>query len=261
MDPTHFLRKGRRDKQSDFLKFPLILDVSHWEVIPDWERVLPRPALVFCKATEGVSWRDNTFPRNWLQLARLNIRRGAFHFWRSDHLGLRQADFFLNVVLQNGYSEKDYLVLDFEPMDYRDSRGKPVSVPRGTHHAEAVKTFLDRVEEKTKQKPIIYTSRPCWEYLCDTAGLPPPWTADYLLWVAWYPPNPSLLSAPPANRIPSGWNEWTIWQYSEAGRVEGIPYDGVDLNIASPDFARAAGIELPPQLTTSEPAGSEQITG
>ena len=82
MSPIRFLKKGRREKQSDFLKFPLILDVSHWEVIPDWERVSPRPALVFCKATEGVFWQDHTFPMNWQGLSRLHIRRGAYHFWR-----------------------------------------------------------------------------------------------------------------------------------------------------------------------------------
>jgi lysozyme len=258
MSPIRFLKKGRREKQSDFLKFPLVLDVSHWEVIPDWERVSPRPALVFCKATEGVFWQDHTFPMNWQGLSRLHIRRGAYHFWRFENPGVTQADHFLNAVFSNGYSEKDYLVLDFGRMDYHDDKGKWARVPRGSRFAEGVKTFLDRVEEKTGQKPIIYTSRPCWEYLCDTAGLPPAWTADYLLWVAWYPPNPSLLSAPPASRIPSGWNEWAIWQYSEAGRVEGIPHDGVDLNITSPDFARASGIELPPQPTASEPVDADQ---
>ena len=260
MSPIRSLKKVHREKQSDFLKLPLILDVSHWEAIPDWEKVSPRPALVFCKATEGAFWQDYTFPMNWKSLSRLHIRRGAYHFWRFENPGIQQADHFINVVYANGYNEKDYLVLDFGRLDYYDDKGKWARVPHSSRFPEAVKMFLNRVEEKTGQKPIIFTSRPYWEHLCAASGLPPAWTADYLLWVAWYPPNPSLFSEPPANRIPRGWSEWAIWQYSEAGRVEGIPHDGVDLNLASPDFARAAGIELPLQPAASETADTDRIT-
>jgi hypothetical protein len=75
----------------------------------------------------------------------------------------------------------------------------------------------DLVEQKDGRKPIIYTARWFW----DTNVLDSSDWSEYDLWVANYGVDRPTL--------PAGWDQWTVWQYSDHGRVPGIG-TATDLN-------------------------------
>jgi GH25 family lysozyme M1 (1,4-beta-N-acetylmuramidase) len=58
-------------------------DVSNWNGCGiGWSAVARTRAFAFAKATEGTTFTDRCFATNWLQMAIVGIRRGAYHFAR-----------------------------------------------------------------------------------------------------------------------------------------------------------------------------------
>jgi LysM repeat protein len=130
----------------------------------------------------------------------------------------QQADYFIDYV--KTVKDKGELppVLDLET---NDGMTKDKIVP-------AVKIWLDRVESAFGKKPIIYSGQYfLQDYFVVAGGGPPVWAKDYPLWLAQYP-NQYVEGMKPA--LPRGWFNWTIWQYSDKGRINGINAS-VDMNI------------------------------
>ncbi len=64
--------------------------------------------------------------------------------------------------------------------------------------------------------PIIYTDPSFWkQYMSDEFG-------EYPLWIANYNVQEPI--------IPSAWEDYTFWQYSQTGKTGGIA-GNVDLNV------------------------------
>jgi lysozyme len=61
------------------------------------------------------------------------------------------------------------------------------------------------------------------------AGQYPTWTRDHEFWVAHY-------TTQPEPKTHESWGGWRIWQYTEAGKIAGIP-GKVDLNWFNGDAA------------------------
>lgn len=118
-------------------------------------------------------------------------------------------------------------------------------MPRGTQWAMQIKQWLDAVERWSNQKPVIYTSLNFWSFTCGAQGAPPAWTNDYPLWVAWYPPKKSIdnRAGPSPDRMPAGWKNFALWQYSKSGRTDG--YLANDLNIVSANFMATLDAQFP----------------
>lgn len=221
-------------------KTPKIIDVSHWEGNPDWDKVMKaddRPEGVICKASDyygNTPYIDKTCTYSYPILKSLGVPRGAYHYYNPEYDPTKQAEWFLQCL---GNDIGEYApIIDAEKRDYKNHSGQWVRLPKGRKNALNVQTFLDIVERKTGRIPMFYTSA-SWvsEYLCDWTGknmMDNP--SRYPLWIASYPGNPDLFTAPPA--MAKGWTDWHLWQYSEAGVLQGFPYDGVDLNVASPLF-------------------------
>ncbi len=74
-----------------------------------------------------------------------------------------------------------------------------------------VKTWLDTVEKLTTTQPIIYTYT---DYLNRHLASSHPF-GSFRLWIANY----SAKENPP---LPTGWNKYFMWQYTEKGHVDGI---------------------------------------
>jgi LysM repeat protein len=92
----------------------------------------------------------------------------------------------------------------------------------------AVKIWLERVEAAFGRKPIIYSGKYfLQDFFSETGGGPPVWAKDHALWLAQYPDQYAPGMEP---FLPRGWFQWTFWQYSEKGRVNGINAN-VDLNL------------------------------
>jgi len=86
---------------------------------------------------------------------------------------------------------------------------------------QAVSAWLAVVEAACGRRCILYTGK-YWanSYLSDDFSGHP-------LWLASYNPEPHM---------PTGWQTWAIWQYSETGTVPGVPNpDNTDLNYFNGD--------------------------
>lgn len=184
------------------------IDVSHHQGSIDWKSVAKAGILfAFAKLTEGDTFVDSQFARNWSEMKDAGILRGAYHFFRPAKSASAQAEKFIQTVgnLDSG---------DLPPMlDLEETQGHNewTDLPQEERVAVAL-GWLDLVEDGLDVKPIVYTRRGfVTAHLGDPGRL-----TDYPLWIAHY-----TKAAKPA--IPSGWKKWTIWQYSETGKVSGIP--------------------------------------
>lgn len=181
------------------------IDVSRYQSYINWEKVLNQDIhFAFAKATEGVSHRDSTFLRNWLEMKRVGMKRGAYHFFRPSISAELQAQNFINFVeMEMG---------DLPPV-------LDVEVVNGVSKSEmlnGIRTWLFQVEINYNIKPIIYTNQDFYnKYISGNFEDYPIWIARYS---SWRKPNLK------ANQ------EWDFWQYGNRGRLDGIE-GNVDFNV------------------------------
>lgn len=174
-----------------------IIDVSNHQGTVDWTAVVGSGrAGGLCKATEGLTFIDGTFGRNWSALKALSARRGAYHFARPGAgTPEQQAARFLSVVAAAGRDQADMLILDLEAGD-------------GNLDDFALR-WLGFIERQTGVLPWLYSYGPFIR-----AHLSNPALARYPLWIAAYQTNP-----PPA---PPPWSAWTLWQFTDKSTVPGV---------------------------------------
>lgn len=190
------------------------IDVSKYQNVIDWTSVKEmsvqdvRISFAFIKATEGNVNEDKYFSRNWKKAKLANLTRGAYHFFIATKSGKTQAENFIsNVDLEPG---------DLPPvLDVEQSYGVPALKLK-----QRVKEWIATVELFYGVKPLIYTNVDFYkQYLEEDFD-------DYPLWVAHY-----------INKgKPHIYRDWHFWQYSEAGRVNGI-VSKVDFNVFNGDSA------------------------
>jgi len=176
-----------------------ILDISHYQTKVDWNKI-KYPVILKC--TEALNYLDPTFKERQKILRDKGMYFGCYHFFR-DLDPIKQADFFL---ANSDWKLGDTLILDFE-----------INV---SSTVEKCKLFLDRLKEKTGNTPYFYTN--------EARVLKYDWSLikDYPLWVAKYGVNNGQPGTEPKTGV---WTEYTIWQYTSKGKIEGI--DGyIDLN-------------------------------
>lgn len=187
------------------------IDVASYQGNPDWAAVSASGiAFAFTKATEGTDYLNPTFARNWSELRRVGIARGAYHYARPEYgnAARSEADYFLTNVLRMGeLAAGDMVVLDLEPPSrVQDLAGWAI-------------VWLDRVAEKTGIRPIVYTGR----WVIDQQGLASASAlGEFPLWLAAYQEQMPAAPAP--------WQRVAFWQHTDKGRVPGI-VGNVDMNL------------------------------
>lgn len=198
------------------------IDVSKYQRQISWESVKEmqvqhiKLGFAFMKATEGNGNSDAYFKRNWKKSKQAGMVRGAYHFFIATKDGRTQAENFIGkVALESG---------DLPPvLDVEQTFGaSPAQIRR------EVKEWLDIVEHYYSVRPIIYTNVDFYgKYLKDHFD-------DYPLWVAHYlqPHRPRIK------------REWSFWQHSEKGRVNGI-LSNVDFNVFNGDSAAFRALLVP----------------
>ena len=198
------------------------IDVSRYQQRISWEEVKAmqvneiKLAFAFIKATEGNGRVDPYFKRNWKKAKEAGVTRGAYHFFIASRDGTTQAmNFIKKVELESG---------DLPPvLDVEQTNGMTATVIR-----QEVKECLSAFEFTYKVKPIIYTNidfyNRCLKGYFD----------EYPLWVAHYlqPHKPRIK------------RDWTFWQHSEPGRVNGI-YAKVDFNVFNGDSTEFHSLLVP----------------
>jgi lysozyme len=188
------------------------IDVSRYQQDISWEAVREmsvgdvKIGFAFIKATEGIGNTDPFFKKNWRKIKKAGIVRGAYHYFIASKDGRSQAkNFIRKVELESG---------DLPPvLDVEQSFGSsPEKIRR------EISAWLQTAETYYGVKPIIYTYIDFYEH--NLKG----YFDDYPLWVAHYlqPHQPRIT------------RDWTFWQHSESGHVNGI-ISRVDFNVFNGD--------------------------
>lgn len=207
------------------------IDVSAWQRSISWKAIKDAGVeFGWIKATEGTGYVSPTYERHRQAARRHGVPVGAYHFARpdADDGPLAEADFFLEVAVPE---PGDLLpVLDFEHAGIG-----PLKLARWA------KAWLQRVEKRIGQPPVLYTYSSFWTSTVENAA----GFSRYPLWLANYGPDDGTVH--PARTV-GDWPKVTVHQYTSKGRIPG--YDGrVDLNRlmrgSTLDELRLGG-ELPP---------------
>lgn len=198
------------------------VDVSHHKGLVDWGLVRASGIVfAFAKATEGTSFIDSEFYRNWFQARQSDIWRGAYHFYRPILDPRAQANHFISVVrpIFNPFDLPPVLDVENSPKYVREEFQKHSPA----ENARRIKIWLDTVEVAFGKTPIIYTNQDTWRTsLGDTQAF-----VRYPLWIANY--GVSKPNLPAGNW---GGRQWHFWQKTDRATVHGIGSGkpAVDLN-------------------------------
>jgi lysozyme len=181
------------------------VDVSHYQPTVDWDAVKSTASFVFIKATDSTNGVDPRFSSHWSGAKKAGIPRGAYHFFHPKRdVKAQVANFVKHVSADPGELP---VVVDVEEFkdEYLNSDCETLT--------GLVKEFTQGVEKALGYKPIIYTNHETWK----TSFCGHPHFLDYPLWLAQYTAHPT------EPKMPEGWKQWHFWQYTESGKVQGIP--------------------------------------
>lgn len=186
------------------------IDISHNNNV-NWNHLDPNIKFVYCKATQGHGFKDPQFNAYWQYLKSTNLYRGAYHFLTATDSAQDQADNFLSLGID--FSKDNVLppMLDIEDqvpasLNSNITKDKQAFIQLATD-------WINIIEQATGRKVIIYSYKNFFnEYLNNHS-----WPSNPL-WLASYQSNPPGL--------PVGYSNYTIWQYSEDGTIEGNLHDG-----------------------------------
>lgn len=196
------------------------IDVSTDQGAIDWAQVHDAGySWAVAKATEGVTYTDDSFATYYDGIKAAGMLRGAYHFLRLNDDPLEQANHFLSVYKPTSG--------DLPPM--LDCEELPTPLPPA-QAISAISKWLGVVEAATKRHCLLYMPYSYWEDGLDgTDGF-----AGHPLWIA-HPGGAAI--EPPV------W-PWTFWQRSWTGTVPGIIGD-VDLDYYRNDLDALKALCLP----------------
>ena len=224
-----YIKNGRPERRGAKVPtgvFSYGIDISHYQNRIEWDSLMVmtdakgrtissithakdvRPvSYVLIKATEGANMKDRMFDSHWKEAERKNIRRGAYHFFRSSKDPLVQAEHFIETVGNLRYKDIPP-VLDIETI-HKGCSKKELN--------EKALKWLRKVESHYGRKPIVYSGASFIEdMLCDEIK------SSYPIWVAHYGTERPECS------------EWDFWQVTDKAVVHGIR-GNVDLSVCPPE--------------------------
>lgn len=181
------------------------IDVSHYQPTVDWESVKTSVSFVFVKATDSTGVVDSHFTSHWSGAKKVGLPRGAYHFFHPKYdVDKQVANFTQHLKSDPG---ELHPVVDVE--EFKDEYQSFTCDQLAT----MLQRFSQGVEKALGRKPMIYTNHQTWQMsFCDH-----PYFVDHPLWLAQYTSHPT------EPKLPPGWKRWSFWQYSESGKVPGVP--------------------------------------
>jgi lysozyme len=202
------------------------VDVSVYQGLVDWNKAKGAGVLfAIARVSDGTGNPDTQFANNWPGMKKAGVLRGTYQFFRPSEDPIAQADLMFTMLNKAGGLQSDDLppVMDIEVTDNL----APAAIQA------AMKKWLNYVEGKINRKPIIYTAA----FMSANVGSG---FSAYPLWVANY--------GPVCPTMPSGWNQWEMWQYSDKSSYAGINggVDGDEFNGTLQDLIDFAKGPKPP---------------
>lgn len=200
------------------------IDLSHYQNPKDflWDSLyvgdgaLPIEFIVL-RASMGGNRQDQHFASFWEKAQEKELIRGAYHFYSPDEDPILQVNNFLAIAKLEPGDLPPVVDIEHHPKKNSEKELK-----------KNLKIFLDILEQRFGQKPILYTY---YYYYRDVLGDD---FQEYPLWLANY--NDVL--------TPNGDSQWLLWQFTENGIVQGINTK-VDVNIYNGSRNSLKRITLP----------------
>lgn len=176
------------------------IDVSQWQGNIDYRKVKNAGIqIVYMKSSEGTTYTDPYFSRNYEKAKANGLKVGFYHYVRARSVDAarREAEYFAKVI--QGKEVDCRLAMDFESFgSLSNSQINSIS-----------KAFLERLYELTKKELVIYSNTYSARRVFSREI-----ANRYPLWVAQYGPSQ------PSNN--GKWSSWVGFQYTNTGRVSGI---------------------------------------
>lgn len=176
------------------------IDVSHHQNRIEWQKVAADNIdFVYIKATEGKTYTDPCFHYNIREAKKAGLLVGVYHFFRMTSSPTEQFKNFQKAVGQYKF--------DLIPM---------IDVETSDGHSKAemqkcLDEFITLIKKEYGVMPMIYGTQRSYNTYCA------PKYNHLHLYIGRY-----KSSEPPQI---NGKGTYTIWQYSEQGRVKGISKD------------------------------------
>lgn len=187
-----------------------ILNVSSQQGKINWKKVKSTGVEhVIMKASEGSFLQDVTFLYNWEMAKMNNIRTSAYHHMRALMNPEEQVANIRNTLSLTTFdTTRDLLAI------FVEETGNECATPEQV--AYGLYRLLKGLEYNNFSNICIYCSHNYWENQVNWGIYD---FSVYPLWIAWY--DDKIDSQP---LIPTTWKSvgWTIWQYSQLGRMDGI---------------------------------------
>lgn len=167
-----------------------------------WASTATKAQFAFVKATEGLSYRNPYFARDFAGIRSRGMVRGAYHYARPRAGAANAVAQARHFVATTGRLRA---VGDLPPvLDLERSGGlRPAALIGWT------RAYLQEVKRLTGRTPMIYTYPAFWRAsMANTTAF-----KSHRLWIATYGPRPHLVG---------GWTKYTFWQYTDRARLTGI---------------------------------------
>lgn len=206
---------------NDFVKG---IDVSVWQRIIDWKRVISGGEIkfAFIRISDGLR-RDKLFEENWInaRAADPKFTTGIYQYFDVHQDVSAQAQMVLEAIGDPASSADGRTlppVLDVEK--YEDSRTMlpPIEM------VAKIYEWVSIIRGAIGIPPIIYTNVGTWDTYVKSRSFD-----ECPLWVAHHTQDPSPLLPAAWKRPMSQPEGWDFWQFSRTGKVPGIVGDA-DVN-------------------------------
>ncbi len=191
------------------------VDVSSYQSRAiSWPSVKKSITFAYIKATEGILTIDALCNTHATGAKAAGLKIGYYHFALSTKDAVEQAQHFDTAV-------KNMPAADLLPvLDIETNKGNLSA----TQMESWINSYINTLNILGHPQVMIYSY---YSFLYQNLS-PLHQLGKYPLWIAEY-------NNLPAPNLPKGWSNFTVWQYSEAGQVEGM-LDNVDMNKATADF-------------------------
>lgn len=189
------------------------IDISHHQKNIDWAKVKHwkgnKISFVYIKATEGATYKDKNYKENFEGAKKNKFLVGSYHYFRTTSSVEDQFEAFIKKVDKNNQDLIPLVDVE-EKKNWNDSE-----------FHKNFQEFLDMVENHFGSKPVIYTVNSFYNHHLSGKY------EKYHFLIGRYGENP------PNMRDNSN---WTIWQFSETGKVDGIP-EYVDIDVINKKYS------------------------
>lgn len=186
-----------------------INDISHHQGDCDFKKLKTLSYGVILKAGQG-SKVDHKFAEFRSGAVQEGVLFGTYWFYDESYNPKDQARLWVDTIKDNPGVLGAWLDLE---------QWEPGPFNTWDHWKECMQEFEALLPNV---KLGVYTRR---NYFDTHAGNNFAYFASHPLWVAFYSTDPK----PP---LPTGWNDWTIWQYSKSGdgKAHGVKSDAIDMD-------------------------------